>query len=227
MEIIEDDYYINFRYSFSSVLGPMEESRYVREMSLFMELININGEIIEVIGEVDFLYVYLEIAINNNEPIYEILDAHSEYLSRHSFAVFDFKNLAFKEIIKEYYNHDIFGSNFCLIKEIKLLPHYRKMQLGIKALKDIIFHFSSGTALFLIQPFPLQFGNNQFDNNYHIDQLEKDEQKAFNILKEYYKTYGFEEIEGIDDFLFFNPVLKNEKLDRIDLEEDLIIKPML
>lgn len=225
MEKIEDDYDIKFRYSFSSGLGPMEELRYVREIDLYIELFNIDGQILEVIGEVNFLSIYLENAINNEEPIYDILDAHSEYLARHSFAVFDFNNLDFREPIHEYYNHQIFGSNFCLIKEVKILPPYRKMNLGIKALKDIIFHFSSGTSLFLIQPFPLQFGSKRIDNSYQLDQMEKDEQKAFNNLKEYYKSYGFEEIVGIDDLLFYNPALKNEKLDSIDLEEILIIRP--
>ena len=155
--------------------------------------------------------------------MYEVIDAHSEYLARHVFNIFDPDTVDFVEAINDYYNHTIIGTNICLIENVTVRPKFRGHRIGIKAIKDIIFHYSSACGLFVIQPYPLQFDHRSHREDYAhlaLDKFEDTEAEAFKKLKNHYKKMGFETIKGFKDLLFYNPAVKNPKLDKLDLEED-------
>lgn len=217
------DYTIDFNYSFKSGLGPFEESRFVKDHLLKIQLSHEDGGDIEIIGQVKFLVAYLDQAWDSDHHLYAILDAHSEYLARHIFDVLDAETAEFNEAIQEHFNHNIFGANFCLIQEVQIKPRFRGYNLGIKALKDIVFHYSEACDLFMIEPYPLQFETEEKrkeNSHLELEKLEQDQEKATARLKSYYKSLGFQSVKGFESLLFYSPVFKNTKMDLINLDND-------
>ena len=217
------DYYsISFDYSFSSGLGCYEHSRYLREVSLKINLTGSSDEKIQEIGSCKFFILNLDQAYDAPYSIFYIIDSHSEYAARHFFNIIDYRKADFKSNLYKHYNHDITNSNVCLIVHVELLPEFRGYGIAAKAIKDIIFQYSSSCGIFAIQPYPLQFEPEyKREQNQHLklDNFEHNERKAFRKLTDYYKSIGFEPVRGVKDLLLYNPALKNEKLDVIDLEE--------
>jgi len=226
-QLNSDFHSVEFHYSFTSGLGAWEEHRYVKEHVLRIVLTDETGAVLESIGEVRFLMVHLaEILASHHHP-HSILDAHSEYLARHIFKVFDPSEEEFTEKVVEHYGGDLLLLKVCFIREIKIKPKFRGYQIGAKAIKDIIFHFGSSCGLVMLEAYPLQFETleSRIENHaFELEKLEKDEEMATYKLLAYYQRIGFETIEGIKGLVFYNPALKNSKMDEIDLEEDCIIK---
>jgi len=218
-----NEYYFSFHYKFKSGTGPLEGHRYVRnfKMKIFAESYDTEENLL--IGKVVFKIIYVENAINTRYNLFDIFDSY-EYTFRHGNSIFDFEIQEINNDIQEHYNYEIFGNNICILERIEILPRFRGHNLTAKATKDIIFHFGAGCALFVIQPYPLQFEvqSNKPDNwqeQLELKQFTTDEKNALKKLVNYYKSFGFERIKGYDDLLFYNPFIANKKMDSIDLEE--------
>jgi hypothetical protein len=176
-----------------------------------------------LIGKLMFKIIYVGEANNNNYDLYEIFDTY-EYTFRHAQEFFDFETNEIKADIQKFYNYTFINSDICLIERIEILPEYRGRKIAAKATKDIIFHFGSGCELFILQAYPLQFEVKREEQNEWQSQLELgkfpiQEKKAFKQLKNYYKSWGFDEISGYNELLFLNPAIRNKKMERINLEE--------
>jgi len=182
---------------------------------------------IENIGRVDFLIVNIDEASQGPYHLYDVIDAHSEYLARHAFEFFDPETGDYTEKLNEQYHYELMNRNFCLIQKITILPKYRGFNIGAKAIRDIVFHYSAACGLFVVQPYPLQFEFTFDENKYdHLDlkDLEQNETKAKKKLIDYYKSMGFKSVKGIKSLLFYNPALKNDKMDKIDLDDPEVFK---
>ncbi len=217
------DSFISFKYSFNSGTGPWEEGRFIREIEMEIFSQDEYGNPLKLIGRVDFKVVYIDQAINAGYSLYDVFDTY-EYTFRHAQDFFDFEMNDIKDDIQEFYNNDIISSNICLLERIGILPEYRGQQIAAKAIKDIIFHFSSGCALFILQAYPLQFDkSNPIDKEWQksllLNELPKQKKIAFKKLRDYYKRIGFDEISGYKELLFHNPARRNERLDAINLDE--------
>ena len=51
-----------------------------------------------------------------------------------------------------------------------------------------------------------------------LDELEKDYEKAFYQLKAFYQNVGFDHIDGYEELMFLNPLLRNDRLNSIKFE---------
>lgn len=218
-----DNSSVTFKYQFESGTGPWGEDRYIRDIKMEIYSQDEDGNPQKLIGKVEFKIVYIEQAINTGYNLYEIFDSY-EYTFRHAQDFFDFETEEINEAIQKFYNYGLHQPNICLLERIGILPEYRGFKIGAKATKDIIFHFGSGCGLFVIQAYPLQFESKNEEQDDWQKQLElgkfsSQEKTAFNQLKNYYKSFGFDEISGYKDLLFYNPLFKNDRLDAIDLEE--------
>ena len=216
-----------FNYRFQSGLGCYEHGRFVREVTSEIMLTDDYGEHLEKIGQIDFLIIYIDQTYNSELSLYDILDAHSEYLARHIFKIIDYKTRGFTNKLLNFYDFEILGSNVCLIQKITILPEYRGHKIGAKAIKDLIFHYSAGCGLFALQPFPLQFEakvSGDEDLEQGLETFEKNQKKANAKLKSYYESIGLKEIKGIKELMFYNPALTNKNFNSLNLEEQPFVK---
>ena len=217
---------ITFNYLFSSGLGYYEHARFVTNTVMEINLTNEYGDKVETIGKVEFLIININEASQSNYPLYDVLDAHSEYLARHVFKFFDPYTADYTEKLNKHYSYDLTNRNFCLIEKITLLPKYRGYSIAAKAIRDVVFHYGAGCGLFVIQPYPLQFelfDDGSYDS-LNLQSFGKTESASKRKLSAYYKRVGFEAVKGIKDLLFYNPALQNPRMDEIDLEEPDVFK---
>jgi len=220
-----DEFSVTFDYAFSSGLGCYEHSRYVKEVVMGIMLTHYDDDKkTEQIGQINFLIIYFDQAVASEYSLYDILDGHSEYLARFIFDIVDFRRGDYSNKVRNHFE-DLMGGNICLIEKVTVNPKYRGYMIGAKAIKDLVFNYSAGCALFVLQPYPLQF---EFEperyTDLELDKFEVIKSKAFNRLSNYYKKIGFEKIKGIKELLFYNPALTNKKFDAIDLEENVFGK---
>ncbi len=218
------DLSIKLKYEFESYFGPMAGERYIREFKVGIYAENEEKKETEkLIGKFLFKIVYIDEAENNGYDLFEIFDTYG-YTFRLAEMFFDFDSGELKEDIQEFYNYDLIESNICILEKIEILPDYRGHKIAAKVIKDIIFHFGAECGLFIIQAYPLQFESagiekSQWQTQLELNKFPVDEITAFNKLKNYYISIGFDKIPGYKDLLFYNPALKNKKFDAIDLEE--------
>ncbi|WP_139125877.1 hypothetical protein, partial [Arcticibacter eurypsychrophilus] len=149
--ILDNNANILFNYSFSSGLGCYEHGRFVTDIVLEIVLTNDLDDKIETIGKIDFLIVHIDEASQGPYSLYEVLDAHSEYLARYAFEFFDWKSGDYTKKVENYYHGDLMSRNFCLIEKITILPKYRGYSIGAKAIRDLVFHYSAACGLFVIR----------------------------------------------------------------------------
>jgi GNAT superfamily N-acetyltransferase len=217
------DLNINFEYRITSCLGPLYSARYNKQIFMDIFAADEYGNNDKLIGKVKFYIIYVGNAINDTCDLYHVFDEY-EYTFRHCQTIFNFETYELNEDIEEYYDHDLWQSDICILERIEILPEYRGHKIGAKAIKDIIFHFGSGCCLFVGEAYPLQFESedkemDEWRRDMELDKFDSDEKKSFSNLKNYYLSIGFEEIPNYKNLLFINPSKVNEKLDSIDLEE--------
>ncbi|WPR77707.1 hypothetical protein [Algoriphagus sp. NG3] len=216
------NYSVEFSYSFKSGLGCYEHSRYLKEHLQKINLVDDYEKVVDEIGEINFMMIYLDEAMDSSLSTFDILDGHSAYLADNIFKVIDSETLELNEAIQDKYKWTFCNSNICFIQSVKIFPKYRGRQLALKAIKDIIFHYSSSCALFFLKSFPLQFEHDIYSEGKEqlsLEQFETNEKLAMINLSKYYQSMGFEKVKGIDDLLFINPSVINKKLNKIDLED--------
>jgi len=215
-----EDLSINIEYTFSSYLGDVDEGRYIKEVKAIVY----NGECAdnkenELIGEMDFKLLNLEQAKEDGFWIYQIFDYY-EYTFRHGQSFYNFQKNDFRKELYSHYNDNLFNENICIIERMGLLPEYRGLGLGPRLFKDLVYHFKNHSALFMLQPYPLQFELVEKKGiELGLETFEKNKAKAFKKLRAYYESWGLEKIKGIKDLLFYNAEVINEKFDNISLED--------
>lgn len=215
---------MNIEYTFRSFIGSREAANCIKEYrAVLYEGEFVDNTLNEYAGEVDFKLIYLDVAQQEGFDIEELFDTY-EYTYRHGQSFYDFNKGTFKKpLLKTFPDLEFSSENICIIETIGVIPKFRGKGLGAKAFKDIIWNFSRGCDLFIIQPFPLQFehpeNGSQLFPRLALDDLAKDERKATLSLSEYYQSWGFQKITGIKDLLFYCPLYQNDKFEAIDMDD--------
>ncbi|MFT7032402.1 MAG: hypothetical protein ACJA2S_000901 [Cyclobacteriaceae bacterium] len=229
MDLNSEDINIEFNYSFQTGLGVENIMRCIQKVDVAVMASNINfpEKPLYQIGELSFFIIHLDEAINLGLSFYEVIESYDQYVFESCSKVIDLEKDEFYDSIKEHYDGGIIGSTFCLFGSLAINPSYRGNLLGAKLIKDVIFHYSSACSLFVLKPFPLQFegrADEKPKEDHQFLGLEQNEVKAKQKLIHYYSKLDFETIEGIEDLMFLDSSLKNNALERIDLEEFPVIK---
>ncbi len=217
-----DKIYITFNYSFDSGLGEEGGERYVNKVNVDIIASNDDEKRTAKIGEVYFYILLLDEATNSGVPFMEVLDSYDQYVFENGTKVIDIERKEYHPLISEHFDDESFQMTFCLFGTLKIHPKFRGYHLGAKVIKNIVLHYSSTCHLFALKPYPLQFEARLETKPVDASEyalFDKNEEKAFQRLINYYKKIGFTAIAGIDDLLFINTNLKNEALDCIDLDE--------
>jgi len=222
---MEDDFLsFNIEYRFSSFISSREATDCIKEYRGIIY----SGEYADnsrnkYAGEIHFKILFLGQAEAEGLDIYELFDTY-EYTFRHGQAFYDLNKGIFKKsIIKEFPDLEFGCSKICIIETIGIIPEFRGKNIGTKVFKDLIWNFGEDCALFILQPYPLQFefseNNAQLLLKLKLKQFEKDKKKATASLSKHYQSWGFKKIKGVKDLLFYCPLYKNDVFDEIDMDD--------
>jgi GNAT superfamily N-acetyltransferase len=214
-------------YRFSSELGDIDGHRYITSIDAWIYESEDERDTESLIGKLAIKLVLINNAINDNYPLFDIMDMET-YIFKIGEQIFDFEANDLKLQIQEFYDHSFINSDLCFITRIEIKESHRGKGIGKKVIKDIYNRFNSSCGLFVVQAFPLQFeskltkteSNNlpKWLKDMNLDTLESDFEKAFYQLKSFYQKVGFDHIDGFNELMFLNPALKNIKLDHILFE---------
>ncbi|MFK7775872.1 MAG: hypothetical protein AB8F94_27360 [Saprospiraceae bacterium] len=164
-------------------------------------------------GKIVLKFIHIGEALNQQKNIHEIFDSE-EYVVRIGNRIFDFDENDFNEDIQDYYNFTFNNLDLCIIQRIEILEEFRSKKIGEMVLKNVCLKFASSCGIFVVQTFPIQFEsqkysipNTKWENQMNLKTLDKDFEKSFYKLKAFYKSIGFNHIEGYDDLMFLNPAI--------------------
>ncbi|MFN2428511.1 MAG: hypothetical protein ABR574_00735 [Cryomorphaceae bacterium] len=218
------DGYIELRYSFRSALMCGAEFRCIEEHSTGIYLRDPITDRIDLIGDMRFTIININHAVESGVFDYWVFDNISGVLADNLAEIVDFETEMLNERILAHYSPCMLLLNIVFIDEIYLKPEYRGHFIGAKVIKDAIVHFSGGASLFVIQPIPMQFYNSDcgLAERDELIRLGSDIDESTKRLTKYFECMGFESIEGIPELLFYSPHFVNERLETIDLDEDVL-----
>ncbi len=157
----------------------------------------------KLVGKFRTYYVDVERAIDEGEPIFEVLDAHSSHLVEYFEPLFGSEAPDFSNHLLELLDHEVIGNNLLILDRLEILPQYRGKGLGLSVLRHMIARLSFGASLVALKPFPLQFettsdteAEKKWRAMLRLDQLPTDEDAATEKLCQYYKRLGFRRLSG-------------------------------
>ena len=217
-----EDFSTTFKYSFQSETGPLGVERFIREFTMDIYASGIETE--QLIGNVVFKIVYVDHALNSGAEMVHVFDIDG-YVYQISEDIFDFDAEELNEDILDFYDFALLNSNLCIIEGVDLLPEYKGYSIVAKAIKDILYHFDANCGLFVLEAYPLQFKRNSDEERVHwrsrlrLNEFPPEEKLAFEQLRDYYISIGFDSIPAYKNLLFYNPAIENKRIDAIDLEE--------
>jgi len=153
------------------------------------------------IGEFRVIYVDLISAINENVPIFDVLDCHSESAA-HYWELFndDMDGTFSLPVIAAADLEDAtWNPNLLILDRLTIEPNYRGRGFGLDALKLLMHRYRLGCGLIAMKPFPLQF-QGAFDDSVLLQEQKAkyglagsalNSQQATKKLHKYYAKLGF------------------------------------
>lgn len=215
--------YLETRFSFTSGTGEIESGRYITEynVGIYAYIVdeNLDEQATILIGKAKLILLLLELADNDEYPYRYIFDS-SMTLSDLGSVIFDWEINVLKDKFDNFASAS-FNSNILYIDQIEILPNYRSLGFGKKIIKDILCRFCGCFGTMILQSFPMQFKGKkepEWDILMEYETLEKDKKNAARKLNEFYKSLGFKKLFE-DDYFFYNSALKNNKLDKININQ--------
>jgi hypothetical protein len=208
----KDFHLFTIQYSISGALED-EIENYLTTITGEIFCFNNDMETKRKIGIIKGYYVDIDNAMSEGYGPFDILDLDGSTEPYYE-AVFDDATNEFKATL----GPDIYQSNLLIIDRVEIIPELRGRKIGLVAMYRMIRQFSHGCGLVTIKVFPLQFehrGNNEVVSKWFTDMkmgaFEKDEAKAVNKLKSYYRQLGFTDVKD-SDFMILNTSLKQPLL---------------
>jgi hypothetical protein len=212
------------RYIIESGYGILANGRYCQRIDAQILETDDFGNPQTIIGGLTAYKLLFDIARNNDLDLLEIADydANAMIVAEHLYKT---DEPDWKEEVEKAFT-DLAEASCLILSRIEILPAYRGLGIGLKAIKDLYNNFIQGCSLFALKCFPPQCDpENGITSNYlrimmNYGAFESDCDKAIKKLKKYFENLGFESIPGLEDedIMAICPLLKNKKFDAILLE---------
>jgi len=161
------------------------------------------------VGKFSVILIDVEAAINEQEDMFDVFDCSSrtvDYFSLYG------DNMEFvPKVTKVLKGGERWSPNMLILDRLEIFPDYRGRRYGLRALRWMQFHFSTGCGIVAMKPFPLQFeggaksgdGKEAFDKLKLADFTDKKD-AATRKLRTYYRQAGFVSVPGTE-FMIGDP----------------------
>jgi len=215
---------IEIHYTIHSGLETMDETRFNQKITGEIVHVDEKGNHVEVVGRIVANKLLLEEARKLEWQGASIFFA-DEITSNIGSWIYDCEKEVWTTPIIDYYNGNLSGDAVLILSHIEIIPAYRRIGIGILAIKDLYNNFIQGAALFALKCSPIESESNipavvnkpPTIMKYHG--REQGYSKGFIKLHTYFKTVGFETIPMFDDeIMLINPQALTERFDEIFLD---------
>jgi len=180
-------------------------------------IFNINGDICyldatkpdgkneQKIGKITAYLVNVTDCLNEDTSIEHVMDNHSNNVYQYYDLLIDRSKNDFKKDLIE--DQEIPSNfNLLIIDRIAIIPKYRKINISLAVISDLIRVFGHGCGYVVTKAFPLQFEVGTRSDDYERlgpNELARDKELATLKLKGHYSKLGFRNIKGTD-FMLLN-----------------------
>ncbi len=157
------------------------------------------------IGWFKAIYLDLDGAVEEQEPIFEVFDSQSTTLDYFN-ALYGTEGRFERAMDMAYGAFSwLWAPNLLILDRLEVLPAHRGKGIGLIALTGLIRALRPGAGLVAMKPFPLQCESRPNESNevqrwnaLALDSLPKDYYRAVAALRRYYKRLGFKRLPGTD-----------------------------
>jgi hypothetical protein len=203
----EDDSLIELSWDSVSLLDDSEPDKWV--YSYCGDILNIEEDDSRTkIGKFSAQYIDVGGAMNEGEPIFEILDCHSSSLAEYFEPIFGDNAPNFSDTVEQITKGNADGCNLLIIDRVEIIAEYRGKGIGLRILSHMMVRFSMGAGIVALKAFPLQFELEQTneDQTWHkllsLESFENNVEVSTTKLKDYYSRLGFKCLPA-GDFMVF------------------------
>lgn len=220
----EDKYLTDLEYCISSSLDIMHEARFCQKISGNILKIEAKDYAEEIIGSIEGWKILINLSKKSSFNLLSVADYEASVMIVAE-DLLDFRYNTWKDkVIMD--QTKIIGNDLLILSRLEILPKFRGLGIGKKAIKDLYNNFSQGCGLFALKCFPLQCGakdgskrKDKFRMAMEFEKFESEYEKAFKSLQKYYKSLGFQTISGVDEsIMIINTSARNRRFDKIKLE---------
>jgi hypothetical protein len=209
MDEPEVEVYVSVRYQTESTVGEniAEAGDYI--ISMEAEILgNVDSgptdPCYEIpLGTLKLYLIRVGNAVNDGTRIFDVFDTYQETHDA-SCAIYGPSYREFLPVVRKRYDSVCSSNDILLLQYMTIERYARGQRLGLAVLERAIRDWSSGCALVVMKPFPLQFeaADDEKERNQRLELngFPATERAAFLKLRTYYKQLGFERIGRSDYF---------------------------
>lgn len=194
------------------------------EVTGYVDLLGQSAQGTEVtLGELQFYIIRVGNAINDQVSLFDLFDTYQETHSM-SAEIYTPSYNDFKKVIHNNFEAAYPGDDILLLRLLTIRPFARGQKLGLSVLEAVIRDWSSGCALVVMKPCPLQFAgasSPRKKGQSELSDFKLTERESFRRLRNYYGLLGFERI-GKSDYYAICP---NDKQPELPELPDLVLIP--
>lgn len=175
------------------------------------------------VGSFSIIIIDVEAAVNAKEDLFDVFDCSSRTIDYFDLYASDFDFAP--NVIEALGGEDRWTPNMLILERLEILPKYRRRGYGLRVLRWLQFHFSTGCGLVAMKPFPLQFEGGTPEENKDkpefaklgLDQFRDSFDGALEKLRAHYGRLGFIEVSGTQ-FMVVDPLRPLPTLEILGLE---------
>ena len=178
-----------------------------------------------LLGELTFHVVRVGNVINDENNLYDVFDCHAE-TAEAAAAIFNASCTDYRAAIGRGFEEAALGGDILLLRRLRIAPVARGQRLGLSVLERVVRDWSSGCALVVLKPFPLQFESHARKGRdwerLDLGSFTQSKGAATAKLAAYYSTLGFARI-GRSPFHALCPMERLPNARDLDLPEGIAL----
>lgn len=161
------------------------------------------------VGRFCVQYVDVGRAMNEYEPIFDVLDCYSSSTVEYYEPIFGSNAPNFSDAVEDISEGAIDGCNLLILDRLEILPQFRGRHLGLRVLRHIMVRFAPGAGIIALKAFPLQLEHEPLDEDeiawrklLAFDSFTQDPKLSKAKLQCYYEKVGFKTLPKSSFMIF-------------------------
>lgn len=209
-------------YNQSLLVDDREPNSFHKYIEGAIRLSSFEGSKVRL-GSFSIIVIDVEAAVNAKVGMFDVFDCCSRTVDYFDLYTGDMDFAP--NVIEALGGEDRWTPNMLLLERLEILPKYRGRGIGLRVLRWLQFHFSTGCGIVAMKPYPLQFeGGTPEENKDKPDfvkmgwgQFSADFDVSLNKLHQYYGRMAFNVVPGTP-FMVADPMRPLPTLKMLGLE---------
>lgn len=209
-------------YNQSILVDDQEPNSFHKYIEGAIRLSSFEGTKVRV-GAFSIIVIDVEAAVNAKVGMFDVFDCDARTVDYFDLYTGDMDFAP--SVIEALGGEDRWTPNILILERLEMLPKYRGRGIGLRVLRWLQFHFSTGCGIVAMKPYPLQFEGGTPEENKDKPgfvkmgwgQFSADFEVSLNKLHQYYGRLGFNAVPGTP-FMVADPMRPLPALEMLGVE---------